>query len=134
MDGGISRFLGLIRDHRGAVEHDWRTRYGVPLSEVGTSMSLDEAARLAVGLALDPSSHICAAASGWKYPMSNEAMVLADLFDAFARANFKNPKPYPRPWVVAGSTTEHRGETELTQDEVIAALRAAGHDMPVPTR
>lgn len=28
---------------------------------------------------------------------SPEGYLIADLFDAFARANFKDPKPYPRP-------------------------------------
>ncbi|GAA5143329.1 hypothetical protein GCM10023340_08540 [Nocardioides marinquilinus] len=97
-------------------------------------MTLTEAARLAHGLLQDPSTHTFAAASGWAYPATREALIMADLFDAFRQVHFVRPKPARRPWTTDGPTVEKRGRTDLTQDEVIAALRAAGHTAPLPTR
>lgn len=49
-------------------------------------------------LASDPTSQVHASLAEWEYPVSRNALAVADLFDAFARANFKQSEPYPRPW------------------------------------
>lgn len=109
MDGGIWGLLVLARDHRGAVEYDLSTRFPSRcprgLRSVGDTITLTELARLVAILRNDPSSAIVAALSGWEYPMSREALVLADLFDlthsmAWAQGGGKGsrPKPYPRPF------------------------------------
>lgn len=131
MDGGIFGFLGLVAAHRGALEHDWRTRFGVSLMSVGQTMTLSEAARQVRALALDPSTHTFAAVNGWSYPVGRDALALLDLFDAYAMVHFKKPKPLPRPWDLRREVLGRK--TSLTQDEVIAALRAAGHTAPLPS-
>lgn len=97
-------------------------------------MTCGEAWRLLGLLAADPSSHVAAALSGWDHPVSREQIVLMDLFDLQHASKSKNrPKPYPRPWKnrTRSRTVPH---PSLTQDEIVAALRFAGHTKPVPTR
>ncbi len=76
-------------------------------------MSWGEAWRLAEVLAGDPSSRTCAAINGWDYPMSAEAIVLADLFDLWTTAD---AAPYKRPWPPPGSKALGKG-TQLTPAE-----------------
>jgi hypothetical protein len=86
--------------------------------------------RLAEQLARDTTSHVYAAVHGWSYPVSREALVLADLYDAFVSVNTRKgqrAKQYPRPW-------DHRNRTKFggthhSQHTVRAALRARGHDI-----
>lgn len=86
---------------------------------------MTEAARLTAVLADDPSSMTAAAAAGWDHPITFEWAALADLFDAFAQANFKKAKPYPRPWT-APNTRRHG--TERRTPEQIRAIFAAHTD------
>jgi hypothetical protein len=87
-------------------------------------MSWGEAISLGRQLASDPSSRIAAALNGWDYPLSREALILADLFDATAAVHFKKPKPYPRP------TDRSRSKKPTVPQSVIrAALAARGHGM-----
>lgn len=65
-------------------------------------------------------------------------MVLMDLYDlehdiAWVQGGKKGPKPkpYPRPWP-ALTTTTTKPSAELTQDEIVAALRMAGHTATLP--
>lgn len=76
-------------------------------------------------LVSDPSSHTCAAVNGWKFPRSPEWLVLADLFDAFTKANYQNPKAYPRPF--PDPNEERSGGTDLPRAKVISLLNRAGH-------
>ena len=94
-------------------------------------MSWGEAFRLAQRLAADPSSAVGAALAGWDHPASREALILMDLYDAFTAANFKRAKPYPRPWPDRDKKRTKPGEG-ITQDQIIAALRAAGHTKALP--
>lgn len=107
------------------MEYDWRTRFGLPLDAIGHGMAWGEAVRLVDVLAHDPSSHLCAAINEWEYPRSPEWLVLADLFDVFARANYKHPQSYPRPF--PDRTTKHRGKTDLPRAKVIDLLNRHGH-------
>jgi hypothetical protein len=128
----------LIDAHRGAFEYDWRARLSLSLRAIGRSMSWGEALRITQQLSRDSSSHVAAAVSGWDHPLSNDAIVLMNLFDlqhqiAWAQSGGKGrrPKAYPRPWA---SRETKRTRTHLSQDEIVAALRAAGHTAPLPTR
>lgn len=96
-------------------------------------MSWGEALRLTQVLAQDVSSAVGAALTGWDYPATREALVLMDLYDAFAQVNFQKPKPYPRPWPER-STKRAKPDASLTQEEIVAALRKAGHTAAIPTR
>ena len=91
-----------------------------------------EVIRLLEQLALDPSSHFAAATSGWSAPWPREALILADLFDAFAHVNSKGtPAPYVRPW--AASDTTRTGRTNLSPDEARRILDAHGPQKPEGT-
>jgi hypothetical protein len=88
-------------------------------------MSYGEAVRLVGIVSADPSSHLAAALNDWKGPRSPEWLLLADLFDTFARANYQRPSPYPRPYRDREST--HRGKTDMPRADVIALLNRHGH-------
>jgi hypothetical protein len=121
----------LIDGHRAALEYDWRNRFHVPLTEVGRSMPYGEAVRLVGVLAADPSSHLAAALNEWTVPRSPEWLVLADLFDAFVRANYKKAQRYPRPFMDGGAV--RRGRTSLPRADVIALLNRHGHELETET-
>lgn len=110
----------------------------MPLSVVGKSMSWGEALRLTRILTGDPESHVAAALSGWAYPVPRQALVLMDLYDlqhhvAWRQGGGKGsrPKPYPRP-IPDRSKKTLRPDKSVTQAQIIAALRFAGHAGPVP--
>ncbi len=105
----------------------------MPLTVVGTDeMSWGEAIRLAQQVASDPASAISAALNGWDYPLSREALALLDLYDAYTDVHYKGPKPYPRPWASKPKSGVAKPDASLTQEEIIAALRRAGHTKEVP--
>jgi hypothetical protein len=87
---------------------------------------------------VDPSSHVAASISGWTEPMSREALVAMDMFDFTVLCRWIDggkkgpaPKPYPRPWPKQ-SKKRVKPDASLTQEQIIAALRAAGHTAPIP--
>lgn len=91
--------LGLLDEHRGAFEYDWRNRFHVGASVIGWEMSWGEAVRLVEVLASDPSSMLGAAMAGWQYPLTRGELTLRDLYDLQHKSKAKRkPKPYPRPW------------------------------------
>lgn len=100
---------------------DWRARFGLALSDLPGVMGWGEAYRLTLQLITDPSSHVAAAVAGWEYPATREALVLMDLYDAYAKATFSRPKPYPRPW--RNEDKKRLGKTALPQDKVRALLK-----------
>lgn len=70
----------------------------------------------------DPSSHLQAASSKWKHPVTHEWIVLSHIFDLLAMVNSKRkPKPYPTPWPVKGRT--RLGSKNKSRSDVINALR-----------
>lgn len=102
--------------HRGAFEYDWRTRFHLPLRVVGRSMTWGETVRLVQHLAGDPSSALCAALNEWDYPLSREAIVLADLFDLQHLSKAKRKPPtYTRPW---HEGRRRFGRTSLTPERL----------------
>ena len=124
----------MLDAHRGAFEHDWRARFRLPLTVVGTDeMSWGEAIRLAQQVASDPASAIHAALSGWDYPLGWEALALLDLRDAYVGLHYKAATAQPRPWPSKPKSGVAKPDASLTQEEIIAALRAAGHTKEVPT-
>lgn len=125
--GGIVAFLDAVDKHRGAFEYDWRNRLGMRL-DVPAAMSYGEAWRITGELLKDTSSHVSAAIGGWDYPLSREALSLANISDGYAAVHSKKGakvKPTPRPWDNAGKF----GRTKVPQPQVRAALRARGHNI-----
>lgn len=103
-------------------------------------MSWGEAFRLTERLFLDPSSHVAAAVCEWAHPVTWDAIVAMNDYDlkhqiAWVQGGKKGPRPEPyvRPWPDKVRKHLTPGKS-LTQDEVLAALRAAGHDGEVPSR
>lgn len=101
-------------------------------------MSWSDAWHLVGILVADSSSHLGAAAAGWSYPVDRLTLVLMDVYDlqhkiahAQAGGKGKKPKPYPRPWPASTKTTT-KPSVDLTQDEIVAALRRAGHTAALP--
>lgn len=80
-------------------------------------------------LTKDPDSWVHAALANWAHPASREFFALADLFDAFAKANFRNPKPYQRPTPDKSTSVEQLGE-RIDPIDVPAILRAFGREVP----
>jgi hypothetical protein len=94
-------------------------------------MSYGEAVRLVGVLAADPSSHLAASLNDWSAPRSVEWLVLADLFDAFVRANYRKAQRYPRPFLDGGAV--RRGKTNLNRAQVIDLLNRHGHTLDPET-
>lgn len=122
----------MIDQHRAAFEYDWRTRFHLPLTAIGRAMSYGEAFRMTGLLAGDPGSQVGAALAEWAYPLSREAIALVDLYDLQHTSKAKRkPKPYPRP-MPERTVRRHQPDATMTQADVIAALRMAGHTKALP--
>lgn len=128
--GGIRTLLELIEEHPAAFAYDWRTRFGMDLGCLFDGrMTWGEAWALTNALTADPTSRIGAAVNGWRYPMSREALILADLYDLTLTANTDRKKrgrikPYPRPWKQSGKRS---AKPTVDQKTIRAALAARGH-------
>lgn len=100
-------------------------------------MGWDEAARLARLLVEDPSSQLGAAMAKLDYTSSRTDLLLADLYDITVMAHSDpkrgKPKPHPMRPFKAQDTTKRRPKRApgVTDEVVIAAMRAAGHEPPV---
>lgn len=84
-------------------------------------------ARLIVILRSDPSSAIAAALEGWDYPITREALLLADLYDLEVAVNTpkgKRPEPHPiRPF--KSKSTKRMGNVGGRSREEVEALLAS---------
>lgn len=81
----------------------------------------------------DPSSAVAASFEGWEFPMSREALILADLYDLTFSANSDpkkgRPKPHPgRPWKQETAERQQVGNASgRSREEVRAIMRRLGH-------
>lgn len=103
---------------------------------MGEAITLYELVRLVTILRSDPSSAISAALEGWDYPISREALILADLYDLTGQANTTRGKwqPHPghRPWKTDTRDRQRIGNPgNRTRAEVVEILRGLGHNIPV---
>lgn len=117
----------LIESQQGPLEYDWRSRFHLPLSVVGESMTWGEAVRLVRVLRSDPSSALAAAVEGWDYGMTRESLLLLDLFDLeHAKAGVKNPKPHwMRPGKPQQNSQRHGNRAGRSNSAVLALVRPA---------
>lgn len=96
---------GLIKDHRSALEHDWRTRYGMTVSAfLRREVSWAEAWDLTVPILRDPDSHVTAALVGWSYVPGPMQRVMTDVFEMYVNAKRGRGTirwEAPRPWTRA---------------------------------
>lgn len=124
MDGKSWGLLGVLRDHRGAVEYDFRSTFGVGVSVIGRDMSLPEAARHVERFAADPSSALASEIRGWDHPVTRTEAVLMDLWDlTAAMSGAKRPPRYERPWKSPSTAERHGNAAGRTPEEVKAILR-----------
>lgn len=81
-------------------------------------------------MARDPGSHTFAALHEWEFPISREALILADLYDLqhFSKVDPKKPKPkpYPRGWPDRKTVDKFGDAGGRSPAEVVAILRAHG--------
>ena len=97
--GGILWLLEIAESHPSEIRADFRSRYNLSWDDVGKTVSWLEALHLTNMLMRDPASWVQASKNGWKYPVSQEWMLLAELFDLTHQINSKNKvKPLARPW------------------------------------
>ena len=88
-------------------------------------MTWGEAWRAFGIIAADPASATAASMEGWPYPMSREAVILADVYDlVHAVASKGKAKRYPRPWPDLDKTV--LGKTTLPVAKVLALLKRRG--------
>jgi hypothetical protein len=116
---GILTLLDCADRHRGALEYDWRARFGAPFNPPAV-MGWGEACRLFAVLCQDPSSQTFAAVAGWAHPVSWEWIALKQVHDRFVDAHAKRPRHLPAPWDERPTTYGH---TTMTREQVIEALR-----------
>ena len=122
--GGIVRVLELAEKHPAEIRADFRTLYNVSFDDVGGKVKWIEAIYLVSMLMRNPQSWLQAAVNGWKYPVDNAYMMLAETYDLLARVNSKNkPKPIPRPWPDTNKTKI--GSTTRTREEIEARLNSS---------
>lgn len=99
-------------------------------------MEWGEAVRLLGILRADPSSMTAASFEGWDYPISQETIVLADIFDLEHLVNSdrrkSRPKPHSiRPFKVQTGDVERIGNPgDRTREEIVAYLNGLGHSLP----
>lgn len=127
--GGILALVAQINAHPGAFEYDWRTRFHLPLSEVGSGMEWGEAYRLARILRADPASQVAAALEGWDFPIERTTAALLDLFDLEFAKGSKKPKAHPgRPWKPTNKRRfgDRKGRT---REQMRALLNQYGHNL-----
>ena len=80
-----------------------------------------DAISLTRSLAQDPTSRLHAARAGWQFAASREWFALANLYDAFLRANFKDPERafMPRPWT---PPPKRHGTASMSPERLRAVL------------
>lgn len=130
--GGICGLLDLIEEHRGALEYDWRARFGQGLdTSVPAEIGWDEAVRLVRILRNDPSSQLAAAIEGWDYPLSRLGWMLADLLDVQGSSKAgKKWKTYPRPVKAKEKSRRWGNVGGRTRAQVVEILNRLGHNLP----
>jgi hypothetical protein len=131
--GGICGLLDLIEEHRGAIEYDWRTRFGQGLdASVPDDIGWGEAIRLVRILRSDPSSQLAASLEGWDYPLDRAGWMLADLIDVQGSSKAgKKWKSYQRPAKAKDKTQRWGDAGGRTRAQVVQILNGLGHDLPV---
>ena len=128
--GGIFQLFELIEEHPAEFAYDFRSRFNLGVADIGNKITWLEALQLTSVLLRDPSSWLQAAFSQWRYPVSHEWMLLANIFDLHVKVNSKNPpKPYTRPWPEQGA--ERSGKPAVPESrvrEVLNAMRPEEND------
>lgn len=120
--GGILEVLKLAEDYKPAFVYDLRSRFGLGLSDLGTTVPWDEVISLVAVLLRDPSSWLQTAKNGWSHPIDYNWTIQAATYDLLAQVHSKRkPKPWPRPFKDA----ENRRVGQNVNPNARAILRRA---------
>lgn len=120
--GGILEVLQILGDYKPEFIYDFRTRFGLGLNDLGTTVPWDEVIALVTVLLRDPSSWLQAAKAKWTHPVNYEWAVQVATYDLLAQVNSKRkPKPFPRPW----GDPDSRRVGKQTRRDARAILRQA---------
>jgi hypothetical protein len=97
--GGILEVLQILEDYKHAFTYDFRSRFGLGLDSLGTTLPWSEVVSLVSVLMSDPTSWLQTAKNDWQHPISYDWTIAAATYDLLAQVNSKRkPKPWPRPW------------------------------------
>jgi len=115
--------VGLLDDHTAAFVYDFRARFGLGLSDLGTVVPWTEVVYLVSILLRDPSSWLQVAVNKWHHPVTYEWAAHAATYDLLAQVNSKRkPKPYPRPWA-ENNKGSRKGTIRADAREILARAR-----------
>lgn len=114
--GGTAALLAFVAEHERALTYDFRAKFCLPLSAVGSDVTYGEAIILIEGLLRETGSHLVAKMSGYDWVASHADVALITLSEWFMnvhRDRDKSPEPLrlPRPWP-AGRTAPDVNEEE----------------------
>lgn len=125
--------LGLLDEHRGAFEYDWRNRFHLGISAIPDDMSWGEASRLTTILIGDPSSRLGATLAGWQYPTTREDLTLRSLFDLQGRSKYgRKHATHPRPWDPQSKRFGAGASVSVSEFQSLKASLAVRNDLPDP--
>ena len=117
--GGILKLRELIEEHPAELAYDLRSKCGVSIDHIGSTVSYREAILLVSVLMRMSDSWLQSVSSGWDYPVSREWIVSAHIYDLTAAVNSgkgKKPKPYPNPF--PNTNQVRTGRTDRSPAEV----------------
>ena len=107
--GGILAVLQILEDYKHAFTYDFRSRFGLGLSDLGDTVPWSEVISLVAILMSDPTSWLQAAKHKWSHPITYEWTLAAATYDLLATVNSKRkPKAWPRPWANSTKTQTAR--------------------------
>lgn len=102
--------------------YDFRSRLGLGLADLGTTVPWDEVSYLVAVLLRDPTSWLQTAKNDWTHPIDYSWTVAAATYDLLAQVHSKRkPKPWPRPW----KDPDTRQIGKRTRKDARAILRRA---------
>jgi len=118
--GGIERLRELIDKHTIALAADFRSRYNLSIFDAGETYTYKEAIFLTAALFNDTKSLFFADYNQWEYPVSQEFLALADIFDlTYAINSKKKLKPYRRPFQIKQTDDMDKiGRTVKTKSDI----------------
>lgn len=117
--GGIIRFRELIDEHPVAIAADFRNRYNLSIFEAGDTYTYKEAIYLTAALFNDTESLLFVAFHDWEYPVSQEFLAIADLFDlTFSINSKKKSQRYRRPFKFESDNSKRIGKTKKSKADI----------------
>ena len=117
--GGILRFRELIEKYPVAITADFRNHYNLSVFEAGETYTYQEAIFLTAALFNNTESLLFTAYHEWEYPVSQEFLAIADLFDlTFSVNSKKRNQRYRRPFKMETEGTKRYGKTTKSKQDI----------------